>query len=843
MLGHGRAHLEHASRLPPPRHPPLARRRRRALVVHVVDLFDWPGSLLPDLPGLLRLDRADVDLVVAINKCDLLPKRAPRERIEAWARAGLRAAGLSNDRIASLALVSARTGEGIDALLGAVKQHRKGRDVYVVGSVNAGKSSLVNRMLHSLWVAPAAKTPPGRRAMRGGGVVIDADDLPPGLAVGDVISGDVGQLIAAAKAANRASEGADAGMPVPRFAVADAAGRTAGGDSSGLASELARQGGSAAARAELARVAALEAAATTVSVSAGGSGAATSLTRRGGSSGARALTASSDDAPPDILAGAAALADGRIALPPQLRPRSDADGPSGGVGGLARAADALERSAPAHGGQPGGDGAAAVSHAWLAGVPLTTSPVPGTTLGVIGAPLGPSHGGGMLFDTPGLAGKDGKRWQELVERVVSQAAEHTQVSAWLKALAAERRASGVPHGAEQARPENEAAASAGAGGASGAAPPAPEGLQAPEAGRGAGDEARPAAMPLWSSLPPGVVPPADCSADPVAGAPPSRVLAARTPVKAARCLMPVRPLRARHVRLVPGSSLLLGGLGRLDYEHLAGDGVHMLATAWTGLDVRTVPRWRADELLDRHAWQGGQIWPVAGQMAEPSEGAWLYDAASEEERWLAEEGRAIWGSEMRLGAGPTAVAAAAASAAERRAHGSRGALGAAGVGGDDDEEWGGGDAGAAGRGLGGAVGGSKNGRSDDRRRQRRSRQEGRAPAWRPAAHGESPGAAGFRMVDWAEGVDADWHAPPRGGNPGRTRYRRQERFRRAIVDVVFGGMGWLALTPIEVEGMYGWERAVKGARFLARAVPGAAVSLRQPLLPFEASGTRTRDWQ
>ncbi|KAA0177848.1 hypothetical protein FNF27_00396 [Cafeteria roenbergensis] len=499
-------------------------RRRRALVVHVVDLFDWPGSLLPDLPGLLRLDRADVDLVVAINKCDLLPKRAPRERIEAWARAGLRAAGLSNDRIASLALVSARTGEGIDALLGAVKQHRKGRDVYVVGSVNAGKSSLVNRMLHSLWVAPAAKTPPGRRAMRGGGVVIDADDLPPGLAVGDVISGDVGQPIAAAKAANRASEGADAGMPVPRFAVADAAGRTAGGDSSGLASELARQGGSAAARAELARVAALEAAATTVSVSAGGSGAATSLTRRGGSSGARALTASSDDAPPDILAGAAALADGRIALPPQLRPRSDADGPSGGAGGLARAADALERSAPSHGGQPGGDGAEAVSHAWLAGVPLTTSPVPGTTLGVIGAPLGPSHGGGMLFDTPGLAGKDGKRWQDLVERV-------------------------------------------------------------------------------------------------------------------------------------------------------------------------------------------------------------------------------------------------------------------------------------------------------------------------------SPGAAGFRMVDWAEGVDADWHAPPRGGNPGRTRYRRQERFRRAIVDVVFGGMGWLALTPIEVEGMYGWERAVKGARFLARAVPGAAVSLRQPLLPFEASGTRTRDWQ
>ncbi|KAA0145573.1 hypothetical protein FNF29_08474 [Cafeteria roenbergensis] len=79
----------------------------------VVDLSTGQDRSSRTCPAFLRLDRADVDLVVAINKCDLLPKRAPRERIEAWARAGLRAAGLSNDRIASLALVSARTGEGI----------------------------------------------------------------------------------------------------------------------------------------------------------------------------------------------------------------------------------------------------------------------------------------------------------------------------------------------------------------------------------------------------------------------------------------------------------------------------------------------------------------------------------------------------------------------------------------------------------------------------------------------------------------------------------------------------------------------------------------------------------
>jgi hypothetical protein len=101
----------------------------------------------------------------------------------------------------------------------------------------------------------------------------------------------------------------------------------------------------------------------------------------------------------------------------------------------------------------------------------------------------------------------------------------------------------------------------------------------------------------------------------------------------------------------------------------------------------------------------------------------------------------------------------------------------------------------------------------------------------------------FDLVDWAEGVDSDWNAPPKGGSSSRTRYRRQNRVRRSLVDVVLGGMGWLSVTPIEIEGMYGWERAIKGARFTVRSVPGVKLTLRKPLLPFEATGTGPRDWR
>jgi ribosome biogenesis GTPase YqeH len=44
-------------------------------------------------------------------------------------------------------LISAQKGHGIDALADAIEHFRKGRDVYVIGCTNVGKSTFINRMI------------------------------------------------------------------------------------------------------------------------------------------------------------------------------------------------------------------------------------------------------------------------------------------------------------------------------------------------------------------------------------------------------------------------------------------------------------------------------------------------------------------------------------------------------------------------------------------------------------------------------------------------------------------------------------------------------------------------
>ena len=122
-------------------------------------------------------------------------------------------------------------------------------------------------------------------------------------------------------------------------------------------------------------------------------------------------------------------------------------------------------------------------------------------------------------------------------------------------------------------------------------------------------------------------------------------------------------------------------------------------------------------------------------------------------------------------------------------------------------------------------------------------------------------AAGTRLVpstgDMEESLEAGFmdfvprvaeHVAEHGharmsGNDGRTRRRRQERTRRAVMDVSLGGMGWVSFTPIEIEGMWGWGKSVQGGHVRALGAPGVSISAREPLLPHAASGTSPRQWR
>lgn len=113
---------------------------RPGLVVHIVDLFDFEGSLIGGLPRFAGKN----PIVLAVNKVDLLPKNVNRNRIRNWVQKQAKAGGL---KPVETVLISARKGDGMDDLLAALSTHRKGRDIYVVGATNVGKSSLINRLI------------------------------------------------------------------------------------------------------------------------------------------------------------------------------------------------------------------------------------------------------------------------------------------------------------------------------------------------------------------------------------------------------------------------------------------------------------------------------------------------------------------------------------------------------------------------------------------------------------------------------------------------------------------------------------------------------------------------
>ena len=129
--------------------------RRRCVVVAVIDLFDFHGSLVPDLPLVVGKDN---ELILVANKVDLLPASIEPKRIERWVRAEARVAGLP--AVQSVHLVSCKTGVGLKKLLAELRGHmtRRRLDAYVVGAANAGKSSFINHVLRSVKAGSSVTT-------------------------------------------------------------------------------------------------------------------------------------------------------------------------------------------------------------------------------------------------------------------------------------------------------------------------------------------------------------------------------------------------------------------------------------------------------------------------------------------------------------------------------------------------------------------------------------------------------------------------------------------------------------------------------------------------------------
>ena len=115
-------------------------RDANALIVYVVDIFDFNGSLIPGLHRFV----GDNPVLLVGNKEDLLPWSLRRSRLRDWIRQQANLAGI---RPIDTVLVSAKKNHQIEDLLNEIEKYRHHRDVYVVGVTNVGKSTLINQII------------------------------------------------------------------------------------------------------------------------------------------------------------------------------------------------------------------------------------------------------------------------------------------------------------------------------------------------------------------------------------------------------------------------------------------------------------------------------------------------------------------------------------------------------------------------------------------------------------------------------------------------------------------------------------------------------------------------
>lgn len=114
-----------------------------ALVVNVIDIFDFNGSVIPGLPRFVSGN----DVLLVGNKKDILPKSVKDSKVTHWLMERAHEEGL---RPVDVVLTSAQNKHAIREVIDKIEQYRKGRDVYVVGVTNVGKSTLINAIIQEI---------------------------------------------------------------------------------------------------------------------------------------------------------------------------------------------------------------------------------------------------------------------------------------------------------------------------------------------------------------------------------------------------------------------------------------------------------------------------------------------------------------------------------------------------------------------------------------------------------------------------------------------------------------------------------------------------------------------
>lgn len=115
-------------------------RDTKSLIVYIVDLFSFETSFNHQITEAIK----GFPIILVGNKIDLLPKSTPDEKLLTYLKNRSEQAGLTVDKFI---LLSSTKRYNIDELLDAIMELRHGKDVYVLGAVSSGKSSMINTLL------------------------------------------------------------------------------------------------------------------------------------------------------------------------------------------------------------------------------------------------------------------------------------------------------------------------------------------------------------------------------------------------------------------------------------------------------------------------------------------------------------------------------------------------------------------------------------------------------------------------------------------------------------------------------------------------------------------------
>lgn len=112
--------------------------KTKSLVLYVVDLLSIPENF-----DLINNYLSDNKVILVLNKKDTLPITVTDEKIEKYINDNY------NHSFIDKIIISANKNYNLDKLMKLVKKHRVYKDVYIVGNTNAGKSTLINKIIEN----------------------------------------------------------------------------------------------------------------------------------------------------------------------------------------------------------------------------------------------------------------------------------------------------------------------------------------------------------------------------------------------------------------------------------------------------------------------------------------------------------------------------------------------------------------------------------------------------------------------------------------------------------------------------------------------------------------------